>query len=429
MSSPRSQLPNILQSPVGRLFPELLSHIFGFCLPQDQYIYPTLNSAPWVLCRVCGHWRSIAISTPSLWSSISTYSLPHTQPTYDLVKTWLSRAGSGPLSLHFHDGTPRSQYYRPLTELMMSYVSSWAHVECNLTPASLARLRELRRGATPQLESFTLITSALYTLASNHSFDVFESAPRLRSVHLLLELHPRVFKLPLAQLTDFHTSYITSVDGWLELFNELRVLAKCFCYIYNGSDESLPLRHVRLLSLRSLQIVYIPSVGPFFDHLTVPSLEFLMIEDECIEAEAVWPQAEFMTFLSPACSSSSLRCLRIINTTISANNIIECLQQSHSLTELWLHDEQKNEHGAVTDRLLDLLTYRSIGPDGQPSCLCPRLQAISFAGGQSFKDDSIISLAYSRRVRNHPSMGSFPHTSIQVSAVLLLYFEHRSKSN
>jgi hypothetical protein len=409
-----SRPTNALHSPVRLLPPELLSHIFSFCLLPEPFTRPKHNNAPWVLCLVCSYWRSIAVSTPRLWSSLSTYGLPNTRLARELVKIWLSRTGGTPLSIHFTDASQHDE----LIELILSYSSLWRKVECNLTFASLIRLHGVSREGFPWLESFTLISSAANITASDESLDIFRNAPRLRSVQLLLDLDPRVLKLPFAQLTDFHTSYITSVAGWLKFFEEFRVLASCMCYIYEDSNISLSLRHTGLPLLRSLHISASQPLGALFDHLILPSLETLMIEDEGID-HAVWSQAQFMSFLSPAHSSSSLRCLRIINTTISSDDIIECLQQSRLLTELSLHDIPGNEQGAVTDRLLDLLTYRSIDSCGKAHCLCPMLQDVSFAGGQSFKDNSIVSFANSRWFPA-PHLDGFTQ---QVSAAIASYSE------
>ena len=401
-----------MHSPVGFLFPELLSNIFSLCLPPEPYIYPNPDCAPWVLCMVCSHWRSVAISTPSLWCSISTHSLLHMEKASDLVRIWLSRVGALPLSIYFTDDGSRRSHH--LFELILSHSSFWRKVEYNLTPVALRQLREIQRGAIPRLESFTLISPWTNSVASNESFDIFQGAPRLRSVRLLLEVDPLVFKLPFAQLTNFHANYITSVAGWLKLFQEFLVLSSCMCYIYDTSNMSLPLRTARLPSLHSLQISATQPLGSFFEHLILPALSELIIEDEGSNHFA-WPQEEFMSFLSAARSASSLRSLRIINTTISANNVIECLQQCPFLIELSLHDNQWNNHGAVTDQLLALLTYRPKIGSGELGCLCPRLQGISFIGG-NYRDDSIISLVNSRWIHGPVSKGDISHAPLQVSA-------------
>jgi len=61
-----------LASPARYSLPsELLGEIFLRCLPQTNYVTPSLDECPIVLTRVCRHWRAVALSTPRLWASLS----------------------------------------------------------------------------------------------------------------------------------------------------------------------------------------------------------------------------------------------------------------------------------------------------------------------------------------------------------------------
>ncbi|KAJ7625640.1 hypothetical protein FB45DRAFT_750624, partial [Roridomyces roridus] len=53
-------------SPLRRMPPELLLLIFEYAM------YPYFPSAetPWTVAVVCRHWRKIALSQPSLWSTV-----------------------------------------------------------------------------------------------------------------------------------------------------------------------------------------------------------------------------------------------------------------------------------------------------------------------------------------------------------------------
>ncbi|KAF7337861.1 hypothetical protein MVEN_02009100 [Mycena venus] len=55
----------------SRLPPELVVLIFLYCLPDDEFVTPSLTTAPLLLSVVCRRWREIAFSTPKLWSSLS----------------------------------------------------------------------------------------------------------------------------------------------------------------------------------------------------------------------------------------------------------------------------------------------------------------------------------------------------------------------
>ncbi|KAJ7113985.1 hypothetical protein C8R44DRAFT_560379, partial [Mycena epipterygia] len=58
-------------SPLRRMPPEVLAEIFSWTLP---WVHDAMGrwrfdakSCPWVLTHICGRWRQVAISTPSLW--------------------------------------------------------------------------------------------------------------------------------------------------------------------------------------------------------------------------------------------------------------------------------------------------------------------------------------------------------------------------
>ncbi|KAF7376695.1 hypothetical protein MSAN_00086500 [Mycena sanguinolenta] len=52
-----------------RLPPDIVREIFVACLPST-YAVMSVQEAPLVLCRICSAWRTIALSTPRLWSSL-----------------------------------------------------------------------------------------------------------------------------------------------------------------------------------------------------------------------------------------------------------------------------------------------------------------------------------------------------------------------
>ncbi|KAF9560424.1 hypothetical protein CPC08DRAFT_636652, partial [Agrocybe pediades] len=101
---------NALLSPVRRLPPEVLQHIFAWCLPQTRNCVMHASEAPLLLGRVCSDWRKLAMSTHELWSKLHivpptvNYALPLSsikafKRKRRLVKMWLDRSGACPLSL------------------------------------------------------------------------------------------------------------------------------------------------------------------------------------------------------------------------------------------------------------------------------------------------------------------------------------------
>jgi hypothetical protein len=100
-----------LLSGARRLPPELLQHIFLYCLPTDRNAVMSSDEGPILLGRICKLWRDISLSTPQLWTSLH---VPTPDPSFlakhghekllqreRAVNTWLELSGSCPLSISF----------------------------------------------------------------------------------------------------------------------------------------------------------------------------------------------------------------------------------------------------------------------------------------------------------------------------------------
>jgi hypothetical protein len=99
-----------LISPSMRYLPtEIISHIFDLSLPAfdsswlnmgHHSVYPRLSDAPLLLCNICGRWRKIALSTPSLWCYLPlSVTFQNGSRMSTLLRTWFERSGAFPLWL------------------------------------------------------------------------------------------------------------------------------------------------------------------------------------------------------------------------------------------------------------------------------------------------------------------------------------------
>ncbi|KAJ7699067.1 hypothetical protein B0H17DRAFT_1196643 [Mycena rosella] len=84
-------------SPLRRIPPEILSHIFTFTLSSHS---PSADSAPWIVSAVCARWRAITLSQSRLWSSVEI-SFPVIGTNTSMIQTQLSHSGESPLSVYF----------------------------------------------------------------------------------------------------------------------------------------------------------------------------------------------------------------------------------------------------------------------------------------------------------------------------------------
>ncbi|KAK6977563.1 hypothetical protein R3P38DRAFT_518156 [Favolaschia claudopus] len=83
-----------------RLPVELVEQIFVDCLPITHNAVMSVKEPPLLLGRICSGWRSIALSSPKLWSSLHIYTpLISNEEIKGGVTEWLTRSAPLPILL------------------------------------------------------------------------------------------------------------------------------------------------------------------------------------------------------------------------------------------------------------------------------------------------------------------------------------------
>ncbi|KAF9458416.1 hypothetical protein BDZ94DRAFT_1240010 [Collybia nuda] len=84
-------------SPISRLPPELLCHIFAFASRNAETYREYPPSLAWVkVSHVCGYWREVSRNNPATWSHIPAFVLQWTQEM-------LKRSKSSPLHVYYNE--------------------------------------------------------------------------------------------------------------------------------------------------------------------------------------------------------------------------------------------------------------------------------------------------------------------------------------
>ncbi|KAG1868302.1 hypothetical protein DFJ58DRAFT_911450 [Suillus subalutaceus] len=114
-------------SPISRLPTEILSEIFLYCLPDDEYLTYASGQAPMLLTRICRQWREVAVGLPMLWCRLQlefwyedwqrTFRHDDWQTRAFGYDSWLKRSAGCPLSLRLECGTD----WRELQRLLQPY--------------------------------------------------------------------------------------------------------------------------------------------------------------------------------------------------------------------------------------------------------------------------------------------------------------------
>lgn len=137
-----------LASAVWRLPPEILSHIFMYCLPEEQYLSPAPRLGPMLLTRICRRWRDVAVATPGLWCRLFVdVDYSDWQPTAFGCNSWLKRSRQYPLSLAVKFLADGIANQRILLQPYLNQISSlfaYFPLYCTDTPFMLTELVALQ---------------------------------------------------------------------------------------------------------------------------------------------------------------------------------------------------------------------------------------------------------------------------------------------
>lgn len=137
-------------SEIHALPPELLRTIFRYCLqiPQianypyspvsDEPSPPTSSTPPLNVSQVCRYWRTVAVSSPSLWTQIdlsSPNSLADLLRGKALIDLWLSRSASSSypidvdvLQKYAPDDTGLNAVLGHILEDLVHRRANWRHI-------------------------------------------------------------------------------------------------------------------------------------------------------------------------------------------------------------------------------------------------------------------------------------------------------------
>lgn len=85
-------------APIFSLPPEVLIDVFVWSVSEREYVYPTRQPHLPHLTAIFRYWRTVALSTPGIWTSINTHNLA-------AFNAYLLRSRNARISIHWEFGT------------------------------------------------------------------------------------------------------------------------------------------------------------------------------------------------------------------------------------------------------------------------------------------------------------------------------------
>ncbi|KAK1225202.1 hypothetical protein PQX77_011882 [Marasmius sp. AFHP31] len=252
-----------LSSAIFGLPDEILAIIFENMAQADTGGHTmSKNAASWVIAQTCQRWRQLALSTPSIWTSIRMNTFFLSRQPVEMLKTWLERSQGLPLScLLFLNQSPCiADLEDELFQLVLVNSHRWRHLEVHLE----SRYDLYRRFAStkdipfPLLHSLRIFVNMLGVVDDGIpplSTAATLTAPSLVDASLLILVPSSlesIITLPWSQLTELSLSFITSAR-----FNEIMTCSKRLerCYLQLHSRFVLGEQMISLpMSLRRLHL-------------------------------------------------------------------------------------------------------------------------------------------------------------------------------
>ncbi|KAG7095962.1 hypothetical protein E1B28_006647 [Marasmius oreades] len=390
-----------LLSPIHRMPPEILTHIFSFCC-EENLLSKTNPPAVITLSAVCGRWREITLAVPRLWWTISIcigdwyprsegssfgHDLSH------LLEIFMERSKEGPLHLEF------SEFYHE------SHIRALeAELNCLLHESNRWRSLTFPGGGCSHLSElpspFRRLRGRLSTLQHLHldfgswnseessliasDFALFSECTSLSSLNIYrgFRLNPEfTYNFPWSQirsleLLDCQSSHAVQIMALCTNIQEVELSR------VNDLLETDPFQAVTLPELRSMSVEgWKDHASSLFQSFTLPSLSFLKI-GVCSHSTH-WVPDVMATFLLR--SSCFITSFSLASATLSDSEIVNLLILMPTLTELsveeceTLYSEdftlQPRKNKIVTKRFLENLV---IDTGYKPRTLLPQLADLSF---------------------------------------------------
>ncbi|KDQ49229.1 hypothetical protein JAAARDRAFT_43019 [Jaapia argillacea MUCL 33604] len=405
-----------LSAPIRRLPSDILLEIFSHTLWYGS-ADPIYDPFPLLLTHVCSYWRHLALSTPTLWSSIRARPTDGQLEYYRaLWNHFLLHSGTAPLSL-FLDLSYVEWEQDELLDQFVEHSRRWKAV--GFTMDSIQPLRRLEEDDMNQLQSLAL--AALDTVSSIflHDITCFRSAHALVDVSLGGYWDPSLVALPWGQLTTLSfgssiTPASLNLDIYLSVLRHCTQLARLeFNFGDCDVDERRPSRlpgYITLPKLRSLSVEGALHIMDdlIFEKLGLPGLTEFIYHPGFVSGIPRSLESSWKAFQSCAgrsrCKLSTISLTRGSVFDVDVIGWLDCLQSAREvtldLTSLVRRDQKT---------FIEYFSNRDVGSSGQTApCKFPSMQRITIHGLQSSPSviEALVSMARFRCRLHSPESSS-----------------------
>ncbi|KAJ7498138.1 hypothetical protein B0H11DRAFT_2276233 [Mycena galericulata] len=365
-------------SPLRQMPPEVLGEIFSWVAPSiGEAVRGSLaiEASPWVLTHVSSRWRSISLSTPSLWSLVAVDCASEFVYPLTMLRTQIERARK--LEVHFfghqkRDPRPQIETFKLLTE----HSSLWEILSLQLTSHLLPLMAALQ-DRVPLLREAWVQWDASESQTSSDFFTCFRSANSLVDLgisdQICITVAPTI--LPMHQLTRYDLDAPWNTHREILKLTLNLVEARINIAFDDGVSWPAPSEFIQLLHLRRL---YVSDVE-VLDYIRATTLEGIALYIGSGENHHTFLHLE--PFL--VASSCPLQTLCVTGTP-DPHSTLTIVNKYPSITKLRIVMtplDQDGDEDAVRAMADSFLTHLIVPnpPDTRQSIFSPQLTEICFA--------------------------------------------------
>ncbi|KAF9051525.1 hypothetical protein BJ165DRAFT_1449362 [Panaeolus papilionaceus] len=395
---------NDLHCPLIRILPpEIIAEIFRCCLPDflpfcmDEFTDLKKYAVPLILGGVCGAWRRIAWSTPSLWSTVTLrVTNPNSVPSQVvLLDEWLTRSGQLPLNIRLCStedvswgGTTPEGFMVALNK----HSDRWKLLDIRFPSLCYKFFPVEEEG-----KSFPMLSSVLLKPPGGQGDRIHRvnlpNTPQLHHVNLsCLYLRSLNFQWDALRSLELDSFYN---DECVEMLRQTTNLVKFTIRKLLGGDDrhEMPENPVLVPSLEEMIIHNDKDtdITQLVSNIATPKLTTLCYTGE---GNTRCPRQELISFIRR--SECQLKTLRLADCTLSEVGLEQLLRVMPTLTTLSLSFPfHASAPQPITDSLIRLCDPVFANALKQ-ECLLPELRTFNYVGPPSFSYPAIAKMLQTR---------------------------------
>ncbi|THV07968.1 hypothetical protein K435DRAFT_833261 [Dendrothele bispora CBS 962.96] len=419
-----------LRSSSALLLPtELWQLVFRLCLDVFPVISTSsTNLPPILLTHVCRRWRSIALDTPDLWSSLhivipkpSSFLLASKcEGIRSATDAFLDRSRDAPLSISLkardYSGQAPGESPHEVEQILaciLPHSKRWKHLKFRMPFSWLVT------EATVELSSQDL--PLLETVLMDDGYPPFLiGAPSLRQLSLEITAMQTVTLVPCGEWGKIQVLKLFwrhfELNDLFKILSQSTSLRACMVQLLFPSAVDTPLRMETIVMPHLEKLCLTANSGNnlrrILDQLSMSSLQQLYIREHSslVELNTSLISSFQGFFQRSMCTILKLEIMIARSSSLSLNELANFFRSLSTLQELIIV-ENMHDDPFMDEHLLQAFTVTSPLID----VLCPRLSKIRFSDRFSFTEQTLLEFVKARSSPYHPSPNPQPD-SISSSA-------------